>query len=390
MKVLFISTADYKYGAARTQIDMIQALKDTHGVLPVVLTKKHNALNELCDSQGIENYSYWYRDIMAGSAYSSPFLNLAKHMVKYMLYLRGALTQKGIMNCGIDWNEVDLIHSNHIRVDIGAYISRKTGIPHIWHIKELNHGHVKIVHYKPHCYRYINHNADRFIAVTKQVKQYWSEAGLDSHRIEVIYEGVDTDKFLPRKKRNDGKLKMVCVGRIEKSKGQMQILQAMVGLPEGVRRNVTLSMAGEPYPDYLRQLQAFIKKNALEKQVKFLGYQDNIPKLLSNYDVGILSSKGDAFGTVVAEYMAAGLLPIATYTELATHRETGLRYQFGDIEKLTENIRFAYENRDEAEEIAYRGQQEIRGRFSIAKHAAEIYGLYGKVLNQESNTSVIN
>lgn len=381
MKVLFISTADYKYGAARTQIDMIQALKDIHGVTPVVLTKKHNALNELCDSQGIENYSYWYRDIMAGSAYSSPVLNMAKHMVKYMLYLRGALTQKGILNCGIDWDGIDLIHSNHIRVDIGAYISRKTGILHIWHIKELNHGHVKIVHYKPHCYRYINHNANKFIAVTKQVKQYWSEAGLDSHRIEVIYEGVDTDKFLPRAKREDGKLKMVCVGRIEKSKGQMQILQAMAGLPDEVRRNVTLSLAGEPYPDYLRQLQAFIKKNGLEQQVKFLGYQDNIPKLLSNYDVGILSSKGDAFGTVVAEYMAAGLLAVATYTELATHQETGLRYQFGDIGKLTENIRFAYENRDKAEEIAYRGWQDIRGNFSIEKHAAEIYGLYEKVLN---------
>lgn len=390
MKVLFISTADYKYGAARTQIDMIQVLKDTHGVVPVVLTKKHNALNELCDRQGIENYSYWYRDIMAGSAYSSPVLNMAKHAVKYLLYLRGALTQKGILNCGIDWNEIDLIHSNHIRVDIGAYISRKTGIPHIWHIKELNHGHVKIVHYKPHCYQYINHNGDRFIAVTKQVKQYWSEAGVDSPRIEVIYEGVDTGKFLPRVERRDGKLKMLCVGRIEKSKGQMQILQAMAGLPAEIRRNVTLDLAGEPYPDYLRQLQAFIKKNGLEKQVTFLGYQDNIPKLLSNYDVGILSSKGDAFGTVVAEYMAAGLLAVATYTELAKHQETGLRYQFGDIAKLTQNIRFAYENRERAEEIAGRGRQEIRKHFSIAKHATEIYGLYEKVLNQESNTSVVN
>ena len=57
MKVLFVSTADYKYGAAKTQIDMILALKNIHGVVPVILTKKHNALNELCDSLGIENYS---------------------------------------------------------------------------------------------------------------------------------------------------------------------------------------------------------------------------------------------------------------------------------------------------------------------------------------------
>lgn len=380
MKVLFISTADYKYGAAKTQIDMIMALRDDHGVVPVVLTKKHNDFNKLCDEQGIENYSYWYRDIMSGSAYSNPILNVAKHIVKYLLYVRGGLTQRGILHCGIDWNEIDLIHSNHIRIDIGAYISRKTGIPHIWHIKELNQGHVKIRHYKPRCYRYISENADKFIAVTRQVKEYWSQAGVDAGKIEVIYEGVDTGKFLSREPRDDGRLKLVCVGRIEKSKGQMQILQALAKLPEEIRRNVALDLAGEPYPDYLRQLQAHIKQNGLEKQIKFLGYQSDIPQLLSHYDAGLLSSKGDAFGTVVAEYMAAGLLAIATYTELAEHMETGLRYEFGDIEKLAENIRFAYEHRDEAERIAERGRDAIRAHYSIEKNAAEVYGLYEKVL----------
>lgn len=383
MKVLFISTADYKYGAAKTQIDMIMALKDIHGVVPVVLTKKHNDLNKLCDERGIENDSYWYRDIMSGSAYSNPILNIAKHMVKYLLYLRGGLTQKGILKCGINWEEIDLIHSNHIRIDIGAYISRKTGIPHIWHIKELNKGHVKILHYKPHCYQYINRNADRFIAVTRQVKQYWSRAGLDKNKIKVIYEGVDTAKFIPRKRKNDGKLKLVCVGRIEKSKGQLQILQAMAGLPEEIRGNVTLDLAGEPYPDYLRQLQTFIRSHQLEKQVKFLGYQSDIPRLLSNYDGGILASRGDAFGTVVAEYMAAGLLAISTYTELASHMETGLRHEFGDIAKLTDNIRYAYENRDKAEEIAARGRREICAHYSIEKNASEVYMLYEKVLKNE-------
>lgn len=383
MKVLFISTADYKYGAAKTQIDMIMALKDIHGVVPVVLTKNHNDLNKLCDERGIENYSYWYRDIMSGSAYSNPILNIAKHMVKYLLYLRGSLTQKGILKCGINWKEIDLIHSNHIRIDIGAYISRKTGIPHIWHIKELNKGHVKILHYKPHCYQYINQNADRFIAVTKQVQQYWSRAGLDENKIEVVYEGVDTSKFILRKQRNDGKLRLVCVGRIEKSKGQLQILQAMAGLPEEIRGNVTLDLAGEPYPDYLRQLQSYIKSHQLEKQVRFLGYQSDIPQLLSNYDGGILASRGDAFGTVVAEYMAAGLLAISTYTELASHMETGLRHEFGDIAKLTDNIRYAYENRDKAEEIAARGRQEICAHYSIEKNAAEVYRLYEKVLKNE-------
>ena len=381
MKVLFVSTADYKYGAAKTQIDMIVELKNAYGVVPVVLTKKHNAFNDLCDELGIENYSYWYRDIMAGSAYSSPILNIAKHIVKYLLYLRGALTQRGVMHCGICWDEIDIIHSNHIRIDIGAYISRKTGIPHVWHIKELNQGHVKIVHYKPHCYRYINRNADRFIAVTRQVREYWCRAGLDKRKTRVIYEGVDINKFIPGKKREDSRLRLVCVGRIEKSKGQLQILQSMARLPEKVRKNVTLDLIGESYPDYFRQLQSYIKRNGLEDKVRFLGYQDKIPELLAGYDVGILSSRGDAFGTVVAEYMAAGLLAIATYTELAEHQKTGLRYEFGDIEKLAENIQYAYENRTQTDRIAEAGAAAIRENYSIEANASEVYKLYQNMVS---------
>lgn len=383
MRVLYISTADYKYGAAKTQIDMIETLVNNYGITPIVLTKKHNPLNELCDSKGIENYSYWYRDIMAGSAYSNPILNVAKHIVKYVMYVRGMLTQRGILNCGIDFEKIDIIHSNHIRVDIGAYISGKIGCPHIWHIKELNKGHIKIIHYKKKCYQYINNNATAFIAVTKQVKQYWREAGLTGNKIEVIYEGIDTSKFVHKQERNDCLLKLVCVGRIEKGKGQLQILEAMAKLPEQVRQNLTLDLIGESYPDYLHRLKAFIKNNNLTKQVHFCGYCDNIPEKLSHYDVGILSSRGDAFGTVTAEYMAAGLVAVATYTELVEHGRTGLRYDYDDVDKLMENIMYIYHNRAEANQIALNGKNEIHNHYSIDKNANEVYALYKKVLKNE-------
>lgn len=382
MKVLYISTADYKYGAGKTQIDMILNLKNSFGIEPVILTKKHNSFNDLCDELGIENYSYWYRDIMAGSAYSNPLLNVLKHTVKYMLYVRGGLTQKGILNCGIDWKTIDIIHSNHIRIDIGAYISRKTGIPHIWHIRELNQGHVKIIHYKRKCYEYINRNADAFIAVTNQAKEYWCDAGLDREKVTVVYGGINAEKFTARRPRNDDKLKLVCVGRIEKSKGQLQILQAIVQLPDNIRKNVSLDLIGEPYPDYLRQLQKFIKYNGLQGQVNFLGYCSNVSKMLCNYDVGVLSSKGDAFGNVTGEYMASGLVALATYTELVKDKETGLRYEFGDINRLTEDIIWLFQNREEAEIIAEKGKNEIRENFSIIKNASGVYEVYKRVLGK--------
>lgn len=380
MKVLYISTADYKYGAAKTQIDMILELKKNFGIIPVVLTKAHNAFNELCDEHEIENYSFWYRDIMAGSAYSNPILNVAKHVVKYFLYLIGGITQGAVLKCGVKWEEIDIIHTNHIRIDIGAYISRKLGIPHVWHIKELNQGHVKIVHYKPRCYQYINQNANMFIAVTNQVKEYWCRAGIEENKVKVIYEGIDCNKFIPRTERNDKKLKLICVGRIEKSKGQLQILQAMAQLPDEMKENVTLDLVGEPYPDYFQHLKSFIKHNDMEEKVNFLGYCENIPHLLSNYDIGILSSRGDAFGTVTAEYMAAGLLVIATYTELVEHMKTGLRYEFGNVSELCANIVFAYQNKESVAALSKAGEKKIKTEFSIMNNANQVNALYKQLI----------
>ena len=77
--------------------------------------------------------------------------------------------------------------------------------------------------------------------------------------------------------------------------------------------------------------------------------------------------------------MAAGLLALATYTELVEDKKTGLRYQFGDIRKLADNIRFVYENKDRADMIAANGAQEIRQRYSIERNAAEVYALYRNV-----------
>lgn len=383
MKVLYVSTADDKYGAAKTQLDMILRLKEEYQVEPVVLTKSYNRFNELCDQIGIENYHYWYRDIMAGSAYSSSLLNFAKHVVKYLLYIRGEFSQKGIEKCGINMDEIDIIHSNHIRIDIGAYLANKYKKPHIWHIKELNQGHVKIRHYKPKCFQFINKNADAFIAVTKQVKEMWNQAGLEAEKIRVIYEGIDTKKYFPKAKREDELFKIVIVGRIEEAKGQLQVLEALTLLPMEIRNNIRVDLYGDAYPDYKNNLDRFIKKNNLANIVSFQGYSDKIPEVLTNYDAGILSSKGDAFGTVTAEYMAAGLLAIATYTELVEHMETGLRYEYGDVHKLAENILFAYQNRVMIQEIAERGRENIRMNYSIERNAYGVFSLYEDILGKD-------
>ena len=157
MKVLFISAGDYKYGAPKAMFELFVTLKKEYSVEPVLLTKKRNELNHKCDLLGIENYAFWSRDIMAGSAYQNPIFNMMKHCVKYLLYLWGGITQKRVERIGIDFASIDIIHTNLNRNDIGVWISQKYKIPHVWHLRETLIGSA-VAMYKPNVIDYMNKN----------------------------------------------------------------------------------------------------------------------------------------------------------------------------------------------------------------------------------------
>ena len=386
MKVLYIASGDSKYGASQSMLEVMVSMRRYHGIEPVLLTRKRNRMNQLCDGLGIENYSFWNRDIMAGSAYSNPFLNILKHTVKYSLYLYGGLTQSKVSNIGLDFSSIDLVHSNLNRNDIGVYISKKYGIPHIWHVRELGKEDYRVRFYKRNCIAYMNRNADAFIAISNCVKQAWAERGIRSDKIQVVYNGIDLSKFVGKKKRADHKVKIIMTGHIQLTKGQDQLVRAIGLLGEPYRGQVQVDFYGDAYPDYRKKMERLIKKYQLGETVHFCGYCDRIPEKLSEYDIGVICSRAEGFGRVTVEYMAAGLAVIASdrgaNTELIEDGRTGLLYRYGEPGDLAEKIRFLIKNRDTCSRIARAGEVNVKNRFTTERNVKEIYNVYEKYLKR--------
>lgn len=387
MKVLFISTEDAKYGAPKSMKKLIQTLKTEHGVECVLLTKNHNQLNDWCNDEGIENYSCNYRDIMAGDSYETWILNAGKHVVKYLRYLKGGISQKKIDSVGIDFSTIDLIHSNTNRVDIGAYISKKYNIPHIWHLREMDEGTKNMHYYKKHCMEYMNNNADKFIAITEAVKSSWVRHGLDEKKTSVIYNGIDPQDVKVKNTPifSDDKIKIVGVGRIERAKGQLDIINAVCDLPSKYQQQVQLDFIGEAYNDYKKLIVDRIKKSDCKADINFLGYKSNVGELLQNYDVGITCSAAEAFGRTTVEYMMAGLLTIASDTganpELIKDGETGLIYHFGDSNSLKDIITEIIDNRKRYSDVAVQGYNSATEKFNSKRNEEQIYECYSEFMN---------
>lgn len=383
--MLYIAPVDFKYGAQKSLYTLMTTLKRDYGVTPVLLTKKQGGLNELCDEQGIENHSFWHRDILAGGHYNFFLLTFCKHAVKFFFFLLGAVSRKFVGFSKIDFSSIDLIHTNNSRNDIGVYLRKKYNIPHIWHIRELGEEDYNVVMYKRNCINYMNDNADHFIAISDVVKNSWVKKGISSNKITRVYNGISPELFYPRIESTDNILKLVICGRIQPNKCQLQLIDAIALLSTDVRVGVHVDILGDGYADYEAVLRSRVKDLGLEKHVKFVGYKDNISKLLAEYDVGVMCSKAEAFGRVTVEYMFAGLTVIASDTganpEIIDNMQDGMLYSWGDTKCLAEKITKVYRNREFANQLADAGRVKAEALFTDNVYAKAVYEIYCRLLN---------
>ena len=322
---------------------------------------------------------------MAGSPYTNKLLTVSKHLTKYLFYLFGNFTKYKVCSLPIDFESIDIIHSNTNRQDIGAYISSRYGIKHIWHIREMGQEDYNVIFYKKNCIQYMNKAADSFIMISNAVKNRWSDKGLDVCKMHTIYDGMDTADIKKRKKTVKDKIRIVITGHVQPNKGQLHLVQAISKLPANARTHVELDIIGEAYPDYKKRIEAEIRKNNLEDRINLLGYRDNINKLLSEYDIGVTCSKAEGLGRCTAEYMLAGLFTIASNTganpEIIQNNRTGMLYKYGDIHSLSFAVLWGLQHPQERELIAEAGYNAAQYIFSKEQYADDLYSIYLNCLN---------
>ncbi len=143
---------------------------------------------------------------------------------------------------------------------------------------------------------------DAICSVSASAQQFAkSHYGLVS---SVIPNMIDTKRMQtviqPHPKR------IVYLGRLVHRKGCAQLLKAMLLLPESIRCEVEVLIAGDG-PER-KKLEKFAQKHNLS-QVKFLGYIEESQKadLLGSAEIAVFPSLGgESFGIVLIEAMAAG------------------------------------------------------------------------------------
>lgn len=384
MKILYFMNHVDQGGAALALYDLIKELKDNYDdIVPIVVTGKKNGLNKMLEEIGVENYSAQYKNFM--SSYKKPewiyrvMLNVRYKMGQYCAIKR--------LEKIIDFSEIDIIHSNLNRIDIGAILAQKYKIPHIWHIREHGDGSVfKLTSVMRNPIRYMNSFNSYTIMISNSVEKVWELKGLNNKKMRLIYDGVRTELYNIETKQDNRNLKMIFMGGYDKNKGQEDLIDALKTLPEDLKRLIQIDFFGNGSEKYIKYLKNKIYENGLEKVMKINSYQHDIWKHISDYDIGLNCSHGEGFGRVTVEYMMAGLCPIASdrgaTPEIIENGITGIIYDSSSSEELKNSIIWALNNRKAIRKMGIDASEFAKKEFSMSKHAREIRELYYEVIKE--------
>ncbi|HCT3329849.1 TPA: glycosyltransferase family 4 protein [Proteus mirabilis] len=193
----------------------------------------------------------------------------------------------------------------------------------------------------------------------------------------LVYDDVQLHDCLLKNNKNIEKpLKILSVGTISEGKGQKFVIDTIEALnKKGIE--CSLSIVGNIDSEYAKNLFDYVEKNSINN-VFFLGFREDINRIRLNYDIGIISSKAEAFGRVTIEGMAAGLIMIASNTganpELISDKKNGFLYKYNDLNSLVDVISYIYGNRNDMQTIRENAIK-FANEFSSGIASQKIYNL---------------
>ena len=388
-RVLYIGVVSEQGGAARSMLEMVKTInKNNDDIEPVVLCCHKKGHIDIYKKNGIEAYATNHAAFCFGRE-DKFFKFLIKYVPRFIVYKIKNIYALNYIRKNIDIENIDLIHSNSTRSDIGMILAKKYNITHVLHLREFGTKGTDydVCYYRRRPLKFIDDSVDHYIAITNKVKSHWVQVnGYDPEKITVVYNGIDDSDIEPRKleeNKVDDNIRMVFTGFITESKGQKMLLDELILLDKSVLKRIQVDFIGSGDPTYVSELKKYAVDNGLDKHVNFLGRREDVHASLHKYDIGLVCSRAEAFGRVTAEYMLARLCVLASNTgandEIIEDGISGILYDYNQKGSLAKKIEYLVNNVDVRKKIAENAYIRAKNNFVTQINADNVVKVYRKI-----------
>ncbi len=232
-------------------------------------------------------------------------------------------------------------------------------------------------------------DVDVIIAISGRVRDVLVQGGIDPRGIEVVSSGIDFSPFEAPLERDflrrefgftDSDFLVGIVAYLEDNKGHKYLIDAARILKERTPK-IKIIIVGKG------KLEIALDKQAHDLGVNdivfFLGFRDDVPRILASLDCFVLASEAEGLGTSIMDAMASRLPVVATQVggipEIVLHDETGFLVSPRNPRALAEAIFELFKDRARARQFGERGHEVVHEHFSCQAMARKIVGIYKRI-----------
>ncbi len=238
---------------------------------------------------------------------------------------------------------------------------------------------------------FVRHSADAVVVVSDYLKQSLRDLKFPADRIVRVHNGVDMDQFTPSpagrlraelKCQNGTKL-IGMVANLRESKGYEYFIQAARKVADAIPQTRFVAI-GEIDPGIGKRLQDLVRQMSLQDRFSFLGFREDVPDILGDLDLFVLSSVSEGFSLATVEAMAAGKPVVVTRSggplEIVDDGSTGLLVPPADVESLAARICQLLGNPEQATALGHSARAKVERMFTLSHMVAQYENVYERCL----------
>ncbi|MCK4948041.1 MAG: glycosyltransferase [Candidatus Aureabacteria bacterium] len=292
----------------------------------------------------------------------------------------------------INVKNINLVHSHYPRRDfLGCFAAKISKVPFVF-TRHLSISEFPIKKIVRKLYMAVDSfiavkYADKIVAASKAIADdLIIKERAKKSKMSVIYAGLDLDTYGKdveigkiRREYNIGEKTPLIgtVGRINAQKAHQYFLKAIVEVLKSMPDAKFLIVGDGPLK---KQQKDLAKELGIESKVIFTGYRTDIPQVMVDLDISVLSSLSEALAVVNLEAMLMGK-PVACFdvggiSELVVNGKTGLLVAPRDYNGLADAIIDLLRNKQKAKQIGFAGRERVEQSFGLnlmVKKHEELY-----------------
>lgn len=357
-------------GSTLSLANLLNSVKEE--VRPIVILPKQGKVCDFFKKHGIKYYVVPFK------------LNIASSRLRHLKYIpKKILTDyknhravKSLMKIVKEEN-IQLVHTNTSVVTIGATLSKKSGIKHIWHLREFQDLDFNLAPFNgwKKLHRMIQ-ESDAIIAITKAIAAHFKVASKEN--CYVIHDAVRSIQdvcYDPSKEKY-----ILFLGHITLKKGAEVALKIFIEFWEK-HQDYDLYYIGPVSNEYKDHLTTILDKSGINKDsVLFLGYKENVKDYLRKATALLMCSQNEAQGRVTIEAMFYGC-PVLGYKSGGTQEiiQDGVNgYLFSDMNDAVNKLTYIVNN--DNQQVTINAIDYVKSNFSEEMYGKKLLSIYKSLL----------